>query len=130
MGLKSRNLQKAHLWRLRNLRIKFSLSRSIWREDKLLLSPLLIDLGGWFLDMLYNSKLSMDGFNKKQFLRFESLGIPFPNLCTTQFRPEVIPAPEYQMTYQSKPIPQHLVDFGQYWTEQIIFQSQEIKNKK
>ena len=57
MDLKSGKPQKAHLWLLLSLHIKFQFPSSIWRRDseetdffhghegKILMSPLLIDLG-------------------------------------------------------------------------------------
>ena len=62
MGLKSRDLQKAHLGPVLNVRTKFQLSSSIWREAKggtapfqgqkreeILISSRLINLGVDFL---------------------------------------------------------------------------------
>ena len=67
MRLKNRDPQKAHLEHLLNIHTQFQLHSSIWRGDKegtvlfwgrkggkSPFSPLIIDWGGWFLDMLYN----------------------------------------------------------------------------
>ena len=72
MRLKSRDLLKAHLGPLLNVHTKFQLPSSICKGDRgialfhdqkrgeISISPLLIDAGGWFFDMLYNFWLSID----------------------------------------------------------------------
>ena len=83
MDLKTHNPQKERLGCLMNVYIKFPFPSSIWRGDrrgtvlfqgqkrgKTFISPLLIDLGSWFSDMLYDFSFSINWLKKKASFAF------------------------------------------------------------
>ena len=55
-----------------NLKVKYAwkslFSRS--KSENIINSPLLIDVGSWFSDMLYHFELSIDWLKQEQFLKF------------------------------------------------------------
>ena len=99
-----------------NVHTKYQLLRSIWRGDregtlnssfsrskrrKPSISPLLIDLGRWFLDMLCNFWLVWKG---KIFCVFDLSAPPSPNWGINEFLPKFIPTHIYLIHRQIKPI--------------------------
>ena len=98
IGLKSLNPQKAYLWPIPIVHTKFQrLNPILWenrggaaffqgqKREKPLTPSLLIDLGFWFLDMLYNFWFCIDWLEKEQF--FSNLA----HFSATEFLLEDIP---------------------------------------
>ena len=58
------------------------------------ISPFLIDVGGWFLDMLYNFWFSIDWRKERTiFCDFDHLVLPFLNWGITEFWPQNVETP-------------------------------------
>ena len=122
MGLKSRKHQNNHLQSLLGLHTIFQLHSSIQRgkqrEDEPLFKVKKKENShissphcprGLTFGQLHNFGLYIAWTKKKQFLRFQLLDIPLPNLGITKFRPKVNTTPEYQLLTTDFP---NLIDFG------------------
>ena len=68
------------------------------------ISPHLIYLVGWFLDILYNFCFSVDWLKKGQILCFWPLSAPSPNWGITEFWLQFIPTDMYLIRRPIEPI--------------------------
>ena len=105
--LKCWDSHKAHLESLLNAHAEFQLSSSIWEEDWMRTSFFhgQKDKTPSYLHPKWSRRLNTWYVIRwNRFCAVNPSAPPRPNSGTTEFRPEVIPTPEYQTARQSKPI--------------------------